>query len=113
MIDCACPPLDTTPYLTLTFAKAEEREAGALGRRFPTLTPVPTPSGKPQPPAFMRPAVPAYGVMDFGTQVFSLPAQKIKLKLGGALPAKTTGNGAAPSDSAAPARSGDTTATGV
>ena len=57
---------------------ADERDTSAPGKRFPGIKPVPTPTGKPALPAFMRPRAPVQMTMPA-----PMPALKLKLNLGG------------------------------
>lgn len=76
------------------FLSAEDRYKAAPGKRFPHLVPVRTPGGKPVPPAFMRPTYAQHGAPVQNTApAFSLPAQKIKLKLGTSAVSKPSGGG--------------------
>lgn len=59
----------------LKWVATDERDTSAPGKRFSNILPVPTPNGKPWPPAFMRPAVAPVAVAP------NMPKISLKVKL--------------------------------
>lgn len=73
--DEAFTKLKPKSFKHLKWVATDERDAGAPGKRFPNILPLPTPNGKPRPPAFMRPAVAPVAVAP------NMPKVSLKLKL--------------------------------